>query len=73
MLHRVLLFAALFVLAGIVAPAGIVPVENASATSCYLDPDNPVPGILCAASGPVSCVAAVAKAVVDKGPINCRP
>lgn len=52
---RVILLASLLVLGGLVA------IAPPAAAMCYLDPDDPVPGVACGANSVVSCALAVVK------------
>lgn len=52
---RILLLASLLVLGGFVATA------PTAAASCYLDPDDPVPGVQCGVGSTVGCVLSAIK------------
>lgn len=52
---RVVLLASLLLLGGVVA------IAPPAAAMCYLDPDDPVPGVQCGTNSVVSCALAAVK------------
>lgn len=55
---RILLLASMLALTGVVATA------PSAAATCYLDPDDPVPGVMCGVYSTASCVRGI---VFEKG------